>query len=155
MQRLGAAQAGRNPPAQSAQKPLRARLQVHDTNAPCSSLAQTASLPWGGEEKVLLRLLTRFPPLQLQHLQIGTCEELQCCRSIERLLCLCYPQLQPSSARLQLQKIACNCRTPRCNCRGSAAIRVCKCTLQTPRPTREMYCSHLLDARWGLNCRWL
>jgi hypothetical protein len=25
---------------------------------------------------------------------------------------------------LQLQNIACNCRTPRCNCRGSAAIRV-------------------------------
>ena len=46
--------------------------------------------PRGGREIGLLRnfprllyFLTRFPPLQLQHLQIGTCEELQCCRSIE------------------------------------------------------------------------
>jgi len=36
--------------------------------------------------------LLQFPSLQLQHLQIGTCEELQCCRSIANtpkdLMCL-------------------------------------------------------------------
>ena len=43
----------------------------------------------GGREKALF---AECPHLQLQHLQIGTCEELQCCRSIANtpkdLMCL-------------------------------------------------------------------
>ena len=43
----------------------------------------------GGREKAFW---WQFPSLQLQHLQIGTCEELQCCRSIANtpkdLMCL-------------------------------------------------------------------
>ena len=43
----------------------------------------------GGREKAFC---WQFPSLQLQHLQIGTCEELQCCRSIANtpkdLMCL-------------------------------------------------------------------
>ena len=116
------------------------------TNAPCTSWP-TASLPRGGERGIIdrggpdcrtfpvfLTFLTRFPPLQLQRLQIGTCEELQCCRSTiantpKDLMCLQSAIAEPC---LQLQE------APHCNFRGSAAIRVWKCTLQTPRPTREI-----------------
>ena len=84
----------------------------------------------GGREKAFC---FQFPPLQLQHLQIGTYEELQCCHTIANtpkdLMCLQSAIAEPC---LQLQE------APHCNCRGSAAIRVWKCTLQTPRPTREI-----------------
>jgi hypothetical protein len=89
VQRLGAAQADRNPPA-------KARKSLSALGCKCTiRMRRAARSPklrvyrGGGREKAFCN---QFPPLQLQHLQIGTYEELQCCRSIANtpkdLMCL-------------------------------------------------------------------
>jgi hypothetical protein len=95
----------------------------------------------------LLHFLTRFLPLQLQHL---LCRLALSCGSTavlplsiantpKDLMCLQSAIAAEQCARLQLQNLACNCRTPHCNCRGSAAIRVCKCTLRR-HPAQRRRC---------------
>ena len=89
VQRLGAAQADRNPPA-------KARKSLSALGCKCTiRMRRAARSPklrvcrGGGREKAFC---FQFPPLQLQHLQIGTYEELQCCHTIANtpkdLMCL-------------------------------------------------------------------
>ena len=89
VQRLGAAQADRNPPA-------KARKSLSALGCKCTiRMRRAARSPklrvcrGGGRDNAVC---FQLPPLQLQHLQIGTYEELQCCRSIANtpkdLMCL-------------------------------------------------------------------
>ena len=138
VQRLGAAQADRNPPA-------KARKSLSALGCKCTiRMRRAARSPklrvcrGGGEGKGLLLAIsflaiaapadwhlrgTAVLPLHCKYTERSDVSAIRNCRTL------------PAIAE------PCNCRKPHCNCRGSAAIRVCKCTLQTPPAQRGTQCN--------------